>query len=101
MDGQFLLPLLLLLGASVLWGQGPGPGEPEEEPPEEEVPEEDGILVLSQRNLGSALRKHRSLLVQFCECTRLAGWRTPPGPPRGFSSPPWGSRACAVRGLPH
>nr|XP_045727458.1 protein disulfide-isomerase A2 [Mirounga angustirostris] len=65
MDGQFLLPLLLLLGASVLWGQGPGPGEPEEEPPEEEVPEEDGILVLSQRNLGSALRKHRSLLVQF------------------------------------
>ncbi|XP_027466431.2 protein disulfide-isomerase A2 [Zalophus californianus] len=67
MDSQFLLPplLLLLLGASVLWGQGPGPGGAEEEPPDEEIPEEDGILVLSQRNLGLALRKHRTLLVQF------------------------------------
>ncbi|XP_025840736.2 protein disulfide-isomerase A2 isoform X2 [Vulpes vulpes] len=65
MDGQLLLVLLLLLlGASGLRGQGPG--GPEEEPPEEEeVPEEDGILVLNQRNLGLALRAHRTLLVQF------------------------------------
>lgn len=65
MDGQ-LLPvlLLLLLGASGPRGQGPGLGGPEEEPPEE-----DGILVLSQHTLGLALRRHRALLVQFCECT--------------------------------
>ncbi|XP_025779122.1 protein disulfide-isomerase A2 [Puma concolor] len=66
MDGQLLLVLLLLLlGASGPEGQGPGPGEPEEEPPKEEIPEEDGILVLSRRNLGLALREHRTLLVQF------------------------------------
>uniref|UniRef100_A0A8C7BHL2 Protein disulfide-isomerase A2 n=1 Tax=Neovison vison TaxID=452646 RepID=A0A8C7BHL2_NEOVI len=66
MDGQLPLVLLLLLVASGLRGQGLEPGGPEEEPPEEEeVPEEDGILVLSQRTLGLALRKHRTLLVQF------------------------------------
>ncbi|XP_012910789.1 protein disulfide-isomerase A2 [Mustela putorius furo] len=66
MDGRLQLVLLLLLAASGLRGQGLGPGGPEEEAPEEEeVPEEDGILVLSQRTLGLALRKHRTLLVQF------------------------------------
>lgn len=74
MDGRLPLVLLLLLAASGLRGQGPGPGGPEEEPPEEEVPEEDGILVLSQRTLGLALRKHRALLVQFCECTGPGPW---------------------------
>ena len=91
MDGQLLLVLLLLLllGASGPEGQGPGPGEPEEEPPKEEIPEEDGILVLSRRNLGLALREHRTLLVQFCECTGPEGWRTHRGPPgRGGGSTP-------------
>lgn len=76
MDGQLLLGLLLLLlGASGLQGQGPGPGGPSEGPPdeeeeqeEEEVPEEDGILVLNRRTLGLALREHPALLVEFCEC---------------------------------
>ncbi|XP_045705071.1 protein disulfide-isomerase A2 isoform X2 [Phyllostomus hastatus] len=57
--------LLLLLGASGLWGQSPGPGGPSEEPWKEEVPEEDGILVLSNRTLGLALRDHPALLVEF------------------------------------
>ncbi|XP_020942596.1 protein disulfide-isomerase A2 isoform X2 [Sus scrofa] len=73
MDGQLLLGLLLLLlGASGLQGQGPGPGGPSEGPPdeeeeqeEEEVPEEDGILVLNRRTLGLALREHPALLVEF------------------------------------
>ncbi|XP_029077224.1 LOW QUALITY PROTEIN: protein disulfide-isomerase A2 [Monodon monoceros] len=70
MDGQLLPVLLLLLGASGLWGQGPGPEgpleePPEEEPPEEEPPEEDGILVLSRQTLGLALREHPALLVEF------------------------------------
>ncbi|XP_010989400.3 protein disulfide-isomerase A2 [Camelus dromedarius] len=65
MDGQLLLVLLLLLGASSLWGQEPGPGGPLEEPLEEEVLEEDGILVLSQRTLGLALQEHPALLVEF------------------------------------
>ncbi|KAF6126332.1 protein disulfide isomerase family A member 2 [Phyllostomus discolor] len=56
--------LLLLLGASGLWGQSPGPGGPSEEP-WKEVPEEDGILVLSNRTLGLALRDHPALLVEF------------------------------------
>lgn len=87
MDGQLPLVLLLLLVASGLRGQGPEPGGPEEEPPEEEeVPEEDRILVLSQRTLGLALRKHRTLLVQFCECTRPVGWGTHQGCP-GCSAP--------------
>uniref|UniRef100_A0A8C9AVD1 protein disulfide-isomerase n=1 Tax=Prolemur simus TaxID=1328070 RepID=A0A8C9AVD1_PROSS len=70
MDSQ-LLPvlLLLLLGASGPWGQGQGPeGSSEElleEPPEEQVPREDGILVLSRRTLGLALREHPALLVEF------------------------------------
>lgn len=87
MDSQLLLVLLLLLlGASGPRGQGPGPGGPEEEPPEEEPPEEDGILVLSQRTLGLALRRHRALLVQFCECTgpRAGG---PTGAGRGVQLP--------------
>lgn len=87
MDGRLQLVLLLLLAASGLRGQGLGPGGPEEEAPEEEeVPEEDGILVLSQRTLGLALRKHRTLLVQFCECTRPVGWGTHQGCP-GCSAP--------------
>ncbi|XP_047637086.1 protein disulfide-isomerase A2 isoform X3 [Phacochoerus africanus] len=74
MDGQLLLGLLLLLllGASGLRGQGPGPVGPSEGPPdeeeeqeEEEVPEEDGILVLNRRTLGLALREHPALLVEF------------------------------------
>ncbi|XP_067563362.1 protein disulfide-isomerase A2 isoform X3 [Pseudorca crassidens] len=70
MDGQLLPVLLLLLGASGLWAQGPGPKgpleePPEEEPPEEEPPEEDGILVLSRQTLGLALREHPALLVEF------------------------------------
>lgn len=78
MDSQ-LLPvlLLLLLGALGLWGQGPGPGGPSEEPQEEEVPEEDGILVLSHRTLGLALQEHPALLVEFCECTGSAGLGDP------------------------
>lgn len=97
MDGQLLLVLLLLLlGASGPEGQGPGPGEPEEEPPKEEIPEEDGILVLSRRNLGLALREHRTLLVQFCECTGPEGWRTHRGPPgRGGVQLP----TLCIRGL--
>ncbi|XP_059933682.1 protein disulfide-isomerase A2 [Mesoplodon densirostris] len=70
MDGRLLPALLLLLGASGLWGQGPGPEgpleePPEEEPPEKEPPEEDGILVLSRQTLGLALREHPALLVEF------------------------------------
>uniref|UniRef100_A0A8C3WKA4 Protein disulfide-isomerase A2 n=1 Tax=Catagonus wagneri TaxID=51154 RepID=A0A8C3WKA4_9CETA len=67
MDSRLLLVLLLLLGASGLRGQGPGPRGPLEEPPEEEeeVPEEDGILVLNRRTLGLALREHPALLVEF------------------------------------
>nr|KAF6490558.1 protein disulfide isomerase family A member 2 [Molossus molossus] len=66
MDSQLLsVLLLLLLGASGLWGQGPGPGGPSEEPQKEEVPEEDGILVLSHRTLGLALQEHPALLVEF------------------------------------
>ncbi|KAM9725255.1 protein disulfide-isomerase A2 isoform 2-T2 [Dama dama] len=70
MDGQLLPVLLLLLGASGLWGQGPGPGgpleePPEEQPPEEEPPEEDGVLVLSRHTLGQALQEHPALLVEF------------------------------------
>ncbi|XP_045396924.1 protein disulfide-isomerase A2 isoform X2 [Lemur catta] len=69
MDSQLLPVLLLLLGASGPWGQGQGPeGSSEElleEPPEEQVPREDGILVLSRRTLGLALREHPALLVEF------------------------------------
>uniref|UniRef100_A0A8C6CTX4 Protein disulfide-isomerase A2 n=1 Tax=Moschus moschiferus TaxID=68415 RepID=A0A8C6CTX4_MOSMO len=70
MDGQLLPVLLLLLGVSGLWGQGPGPGgpleePPEEKPPEEEPPEEDGVLVLNRQTLGQALREHPALLVEF------------------------------------
>lgn len=81
MDGQLLLVLLLLLGASSLWGQEPGPGGPLEEPLEEEVLEEDGILVLSQRTLGLALQEHPALLVEFCECSGPVGLGDPQGPP--------------------
>ena len=85
MDGQLLPVLLLLLGASGLWGQGPGPGGPLEEPPEEQPPkeeplEEDGVLVLSRQTLGQALQEHPALLVEFCECqASVAG--DPQGPP--------------------
>eukprot|EP00069_Balaena_mysticetus_P016023 bmy_01864T0 len=83
MDGQLLPVLLLLLGASGLWGRGPGPEgtleePPEEEPPEEEPPEEDGILVLSRQTLGLALREHPALLVEFCECLGPVGLGDPP-----------------------
>ncbi|TKC51436.1 hypothetical protein EI555_019974, partial [Monodon monoceros] len=77
MDGQLLPVLLLLLGASGLWGQGPGPEgpleePPEEEPPEEEPPEEDGILVLSRQTLGLALREHPALLALAPEYSKAA-----------------------------
>ncbi|XP_066131540.1 protein disulfide-isomerase A2 [Saccopteryx bilineata] len=66
MDSQLLsVLLLLLLGLSGLWGQGPGPVGPLEEPQEEEVAEEDGILVLNRQTLGLALREHPALLVEF------------------------------------
>ncbi|XP_006894969.1 PREDICTED: protein disulfide-isomerase A2 [Elephantulus edwardii] len=69
MDCQ-LLPvlLLLLLKASVLWGQGSGPHEPSGEPPEQVpqgVPEEDGVLVLNGSTLTLALQEHSALLVEF------------------------------------
>lgn len=103
MDGQLLPVLVLLLGASGLCEQGPGPGGPLEEPPEEKPPEEkpseeepleeDRVLVLSQQTLGQALQEHPALLVEFCECrASVAGDRQ--GPP-GCSAPPslcpWGS----------
>lgn len=87
MDGQLLPVLLLLLGASGLWAQGPGPEGPLEEPPEEEPPEEDGILVLSRQTLGLALREHPALLVEFCECLGPVGLGDPQGPPGGFYPP--------------
>ncbi|XP_054442763.1 protein disulfide-isomerase A2 [Pteronotus mesoamericanus] len=66
MDSQLLsVFLLLLLGASGLQGEGPGPRGPLEEPREEEIPEEDGILVLSSRTLGLALQEYPALLVEF------------------------------------
>ncbi|XP_036890454.1 protein disulfide-isomerase A2 [Sturnira hondurensis] len=66
MDGPLLpVSLLLLLRAAGLWGQSSGPGGPSEEPWKEEVPEEDGILVLSSRTLGLALRDYPALLVEF------------------------------------
>lgn len=103
MDGQFLLVLVLLLGASGLCGQGLGPRgpleeppeekPPEEKPPEEEPPEEDGVLVLSRQTLGQALQEHPALLVEFCECrASMAG--DPQGPPGCSASPSlcsWGS----------
>ncbi|XP_023045009.1 protein disulfide-isomerase A2 [Piliocolobus tephrosceles] len=65
MSRQFLPVLLLLLRAPCPWGQEQGPESPSEEPPEEEFPKEDGILVLSRRTLGLALREHPALLVEF------------------------------------
>ncbi|XP_006146483.1 protein disulfide-isomerase A2 [Tupaia chinensis] len=61
--GCRLLPvLLLLLGAPGPRGQG---SESPSEEPLEDVPQEDGVLVLSGRTLGLALREHPALLVEF------------------------------------
>lgn len=72
-----LAVLLLLLGLLVgPGGVGRGAKSPEEEVEalagqaaggEEELPEEDGVLVLTQQSFARALRKHRLLLVAFCE----------------------------------
>ena len=91
MDSQLLsVSLLLLLGASGLWGQSPAPGGPSEEPWKEEVPEEDGILVLSSSTLGLALRDHPALLVEFCECVGSAGPGDPQVSPSVPHAPPCG-----------
>jgi len=34
----------------------------------EPLEEEDGVLVLHEHNFARALREHRLLLVEFCEC---------------------------------
>ncbi|OBS74383.1 hypothetical protein A6R68_15089 [Neotoma lepida] len=69
MDDRLLPVLLLLLGVSGPWGQGQEPEGPSEalpeESPGEEVPKEDGILVLSHRNLSLALQEHPALMVEF------------------------------------
>lgn len=88
MRGGVVLCVLLLSLAwlSLAWGAEGGEedgevvgGEEEEEEDEEdevlsdELKEEDGVLVLHEHNFARALREHRLLLVEFCECLRGRG----------------------------
>ncbi|KAJ6655939.1 hypothetical protein lerEdw1_004524 [Lerista edwardsae] len=76
MAGCAVRLLLLLLGLLVgPGGAGRGAESPEQEAAaagqaaggEEELREEDGVLVLTQRSFARALRRHRLLLVAFCD----------------------------------
>lgn len=79
--GAVLCGLLLSLAwLGPAWGAEGGEedgevvvAEEEEEDEEDEVlsdelEEEDGVLVLHEHNFERALREHRLLLVEFCEC---------------------------------